>query len=262
MCASQFLVATRPPSHTLRHTTRGRHGQGASLEQLRRLVHRYGECRQGPVRFRPRTWRSWLEPHGTGHVLNVGTECANGPSGDRLISRDDLAVLREHADDDSDGLRDLFVAVMVWGSGTTNGRGPRYTNAALSDARMLAVLQTTRALVRAGDLSGAYNQFVLDGVRRSFFTKWFAAVDDRDSECDRALILDGRVFRSLNALGWSSWEAAGTRHWPTRYATYVSAMHGWAKSIGVAADWLEWLLFYLNGRIDEPELGNHGVIDR
>jgi hypothetical protein len=162
-----------------------------------------------------------------------------------------LADLRDRVGDDPDGLRDLFVAVMIWGSGTTNGRGPRYTEAALSDARMPAVLRSTCQAIRDSDLSRAYRQFVLNGVRRSFFTKWFAAVDDRDATCERALILDDRVFRSLNALGWSSWKAAGTRHWPTRYATYVSSMHGWALSLGVTADWLEWLLFHLNGRVDE-----------
>ncbi|MGW8695692.1 8-oxoguanine DNA glycosylase OGG fold protein [Streptomyces eurythermus] len=49
-------------------------------------------------------------------------------------------------------------------------------------------------------------------------------MDDREAPSERALILDGRVFRSLNALGWTSWKAAGTRHWPTRYATYVGTM--------------------------------------
>jgi len=140
---------------------------------------------------------------------------------------------------------------MIWGSGTTNGRGPRYAEAALSDTRMPVVLRTTLQAVRSGDLSGAYGQFALNGVRRSFFTKWFAAVDDRDARCDRALILDARVFHPLNALGWTSWQAAGTRRWPPRYATYVRSMHGWASSLNVPADWLEWLLFHLNGHVDE-----------
>lgn len=206
------------------------------MEQLHKLVDRYGDCEQKPVRFRPGTWRSRLEPHDAAHVLDIGVECANGPSADRLIGRVDLTHLRDRVGDDPDTLRDLFVAVMIWGSGTTNGRGPRYTEVALSDVRMPTVLRATREAVRDGDLSGAYRQFVLNGVGRSFFTKWFAAVDDRDATCDRALILDDRVFRSLNALGWSSWKAAGTRHWPTRYATYVSSMHRWASSLGVTAD--------------------------
>ncbi|WP_406166309.1 hypothetical protein [Streptomyces sp. NBC_00996] len=229
------------------------------MEQLQRLVVRYRDCEQTPVRFRPGTWRSRLDPHGAAHVLDIGVEYANGSSGDRLISRGDLVDLRDRVGDDPDSLRDLFVAVMIWGSGTTNGRGPRYTEAALSDARMPAVLQTTREAVRQGDLREAYRRFVLSGVGRSFFTKWFAAVDERDGMCGRALILDDRVFRSLNALGWSSWKAAGTRHWPTRYATYVSFVHGWASSLGVTADRLEWLLFHLNGRVDEPELGKLGL---
>ncbi|WP_325063630.1 8-oxoguanine DNA glycosylase OGG fold protein [Streptomyces marianii] len=196
-------------------------------------------------------WHPRLASYGAAHVLDIGVECPGAPAGDRLIERSDLARLRDLAGDDDDGLRDLFVAVMVWGSGTTNGRGPRYTEAALSDPRLSRVLGATRDAIRSGDLSGAYRQFVLKGVGRSFFTKWFAAVDDREATCERALILDDRVFRSLNALGWSSWKAAGTRHWPTRYVTYVSAMHDWASSLGVTPDWLEWLLFHRNGRVDE-----------
>ncbi|TMU93898.1 hypothetical protein [Streptomyces sp. DASNCL29] len=222
------------------------------MEKLQKLVDRHRDCRQGPVRFRPSTWRPRLERYGAAHVLDVGVECASGRSGDRLISRGDLADLRDRVGDDPDGLRDLFVAVMIWGSGTTNGRGPRYTEAALADPRLRTVLRTTRQAVRSGDLSGAHRQFVLNGVGQSFFTKWFAAIDDRDTECDRALILDTRVFHSLNALEWFSWRAAGTRHWPTRYATYVGTMHEWASSVGVLADRLEWLFFHLNGHLDGP----------
>ncbi|WP_407552234.1 hypothetical protein QOM21_21095 [Streptomyces sp. Pv4-95] len=217
-------------------------------DRLRSLVDTHAGRSQAPVRFRPETWRPWLEPHGAGGVLDAGKECRSDPS-DRLISRDDLTAIRARAGDDPDGLRDLFAAVMIWGSGTTNGRGPRHTHAALSDVRLRTVLRTTRESVRQGDVSAAYSQFVLNGVRRSFFTKWFAAVDDRGPGSDRALILDNRVLRSLNALGWSSHEAAGTRRWPTRYATYVSTMHGWAGALGVTADRLEWLLFDLNGQV-------------
>ncbi|MFG2775093.1 hypothetical protein [Streptomyces sp. NPDC048350] len=225
-----------------------------------RWGHAWNSCRsllsataggQEPVRFRPATWRSRLEPHGAAHVLGIGVSSSGGADGDRLVSRGDLVHLRECVGDDPDGLRDLFVAVMIWGSGTANGRGPRYTQAALADPRVLTVLGVTRDAVREGDLGGAYRKFVLRGVGRSFFTKWFAVVDDRAGASDRALILDARVFRSLNALGWVSWEAAGTREWSVRYAVYVKSMHGCASSMGVTADWLEWLLFHLNGRVGE-----------
>ncbi len=137
---------------------------------------------------------------------------------------------------------------MIWGSGTSNGRGPRYTEAALGDPHLTDVLSRTADLVWNGDLASAYRQFRVAGVGRSFFTKWFAAVDDESTD-ERALILDSRVFRTLNALGWVSYEAAGTRHWPTRYVTYVRAMHSWAAELDVEPSWLEWLMFDLSGDI-------------
>ncbi|MFJ9640076.1 hypothetical protein [Streptomyces sp. NPDC101178] len=224
------------------------------MDQLRRLVGANAQRNQAAVRYRPSTWRPWLEPHGAGHVLGIGKEATNGRHGDRELDRHDVTALRSRAGDDPAGLRDLFVAVMIWGSGTTNGRGPRYTSAALADTRLEGVLRDTRASVRNGDLEAAYTRFAVNGVGRSFLTKWFAAVDDRAPDAHRALILDVRVFRSLNALGWSSREAAGVSHWPTRYAVYVNTMHTWARELGVTADWLEWLLFDRNGRVSAEPL--------
>ncbi|MFH8389920.1 hypothetical protein [Streptomyces sp. NPDC018036] len=224
--------------------------QGSIVERVRPLVEMHRGRRQAPVRFRPATWRPWLEPHRAANVLELGVLDATSTSGERLISRDDLAVARQALGDDPEGLRDLFVAVMIWGAGMTNGRAPRYTSAALGDARLPHVLAATRSAVCIGDLSRAYTEFTLRGVRRPFFTKWFAAVDDRDVECERALILDHRVFRSLNALGWSSKEAANSRRWSARYAAYIGAMHEWAGSLGVTAAWLEWLMFDLNGQVE------------
>jgi hypothetical protein len=187
-----------------------------------------------------------LEPHKAAHVLGRGT---TGLAADeRLISREDLACLRDEAGTDSDGLRELFTAVMIWGSGTTNGRGPRYTAAALADKRLPMVLFGTRSLVRVGDLTGAYRRFRVDGVGRSFFTKWFAAVDN-GSGAERALILDDRVLRTLNALGWVSWRALGTTSRASRYAAYVRVMHLWAEALDVDPAWLEWLMFALNGKV-------------
>ncbi|MEV7877712.1 hypothetical protein [Streptomyces microflavus] len=163
-----------------------------------------------------------------------------------IVVQDPVAVADEGADVQGDVARPVHaqhVVVVVI----------RHTSAALSDARLEDVLRTTRASVRSGDLKSAYARFALNGVGRSFFTKWFAAVDDRGPDADRALILDVRVFRSLNALGWSSREAAGVGHWPTGYAVYVSTMHGLARELGVTAEWLEWLLFDRNGRVHDGD---------
>ncbi|RKN51954.1 hypothetical protein D7231_35525, partial [Streptomyces klenkii] len=110
--------------------------------------------------------------------------------------------------------------------------------------RLIPVLRTTRAAVLAGDLSRAYSLFAVRGVGFPFFTKWFAAISDQ------ALILDSRVLATLNALAWTTHEAAATRHWPTRYATYVTTMHTWSEALDVPPPWLEWLLFGLNGHPD------------
>ncbi|MCG7210746.1 hypothetical protein [Streptomyces arenae] len=219
-------------------------------ERLCPLVDEHRERRQEPVRFRPEIWRARLEPHGVAGVLEIGR--AGSTTGERLISREDLARLRDEVGADPDGLRGLFAAVMIWGSGTTNGRGPRYTKAALEDRQLLSALVGTRAKVCAGDLEGAYRGFRVNGVGRSFFTKWFAVVDD-GSAAERALILDDRVFRTLNALGWVSWRAAGTRNRAARYVAYVRDMHSWAKELDVAPAWLEWLMFDLSGNVPSQE---------
>jgi hypothetical protein len=215
-------------------------------QRLRPLVEANRHRQQDSVRFGPGTWRPWLEPHGVSDVLRQGA--AGSTSKERLIGRQDLALLRDEAGGDPAGLRRLFVAVMIWGSGTTNGRGPRYTAAALSDQRLAGVLSRTAALVRSGDLAPAYTEFRIRGIGRPFFTKWFAAVDDGSAR-ERALILDSRVLQTLNALGWVSYKAAGTKNWPVRYVTYVRAMHSWAEVLDMEPSWLEWFMFDLKGRV-------------
>ncbi|WP_322974711.1 8-oxoguanine DNA glycosylase OGG fold protein [Actinacidiphila epipremni] len=62
-----------------------------------------------------------MEPHDAAHVLDAGTASTTGREGDRDISRHDVSDLSRRTSDSPDDLRDLFVAVMIWGSGTTNG---------------------------------------------------------------------------------------------------------------------------------------------
>lgn len=83
--------------------------------------------------------------------------------------------------------------------------------AALSDARGTSA-QTSRA--------------TLPDLKTAFFAEWSAAVDGRGPDTDRALILDARVFRSPNALGWSSREAAGVSHRPTRMSLFLRWLEG------------------------------------
>lgn len=196
--------------------------------------------------FRPATWRRWV-----GHspvARSVLEQFAPSETSDGgVVDRDDLVRL-SHACDagDEDRLVRLFVATMLWGSGTSNGRSPRYTAEALDDSRLVPSLAATRELVLTGDPGQAYVTFRSRGIGPAFYTKWFwAAGLDRDLS-PTPLILDARVWASLGALGWDSRESAGSRRWKDRYPAYLAAMERWAGSElpGVRnAEHLEQMLF-------------------
>src|SRR6266480_3557473 len=98
--------------------------------------------KQEPVAFRPAVWRRWVghDPVADDLLRELSTE------GRDQIDRDDLRRMAQIGDAQypSTYLR-LFIAVMVWGSGTTNGRAPRYTDMALR-SRPGPVLEETAAL--------------------------------------------------------------------------------------------------------------------
>ncbi|CAN5639565.1 hypothetical protein BH24ACT5_BH24ACT5_18840 [soil metagenome] len=134
---------------------------------------------QAPVRLNPSTWIAYPE---TARVVR-------GVLPDR-VSRDDLRRMAGDVawSNPSDvALESLFVHTMAWGSGTTNGRGPRYTNLALSTG---AVPEVMAALGRHLSPDGAADvqrsriaaahalHRRLPGVGPAFFTKllWVVAL--------------------------------------------------------------------------------------
>lgn len=186
------------------------------------------EARPDVVRahkFRPDTWRRWIDTIPVGSIV-IDVHEASGCQ----VSRADLAALSAAADDsDPDSLLVLFVATMIWGSGTSNGRGPRNTAAALGDERLVPSLRESRRMILEGDPGGAYASF-RSRVGPAFFTKWFwAAGLDRDLH-PTALILDSRVWASLRALQWNSREAAGINRWAKRYVAYLKARGRWTAA--------------------------------
>lgn len=138
----------------------------------------------------------------------------------------------------------LWVAVMMWGSGTLNGRGPWRTAEGLAHPDLGTLLVESHRCVRNGDLSGAYAIAQnIPGSGEATFTKWLwaagLAFDNRERG---ALILDDRVRSGLAALDLKP------RRTGDGYAGYVSAMHAAAeclRSTGfehITAECLEWLL--------------------
>lgn len=206
--------------------------------------------RERTVVFRPATWRPRFE--GNSAALSVLRDLSPDEVANRgQVRRADIAQLSRAVDaTDPDSVIRLFVATMMWGSGTTNGRGPRYTAAALDDPRLIPSLVDTRQLVLDGEPGEAYVRFRSRGVGPAFFTKWFWASGIGHSLAP-PLILDARVWASLGALGWDSRQAAGSTKWSDRYAAYLDCMERWASSslpgIETAED-LEQVLFRWAGR--------------
>ena len=219
------------------------------VEQLRCVLGRWG----GPpspartVAYRPATWRPWCISHtAASAIVDQFAGAETDPTGQ--ITRADLVALSSTIGDadDTDGHVRLFVATMLWGSGTSNGRGPRFTGSALDDGHLVPSLIETRSLILDGDPARAYAAFRSRGVGPAFFTKWlWAAGLDRDLEVT-PLILDARVWASLRALGWDSREAAGSKRWAQRYLAYLRAMARWSDELSPAVttpEQLEQVLF-------------------
>lgn len=201
--------------------------------------------------FRPETWRRWIGTFPAASTVIEKHATADAAAGGRL-SRADLASLSSAVDEtDDESFRQLFVATMIWGSGTSNGRGPRYTAAALDDERLVSSLMASRRMIFDGDPARAYSSFLSRGVGPPFFTKWFwAAGLDRDLD-PAPLILDARVWAALGTLGWDSREAAGTNRWGKRYVVYLKAMGQWVAAglPGVdTVEQLEQVMFAWAGR--------------
>lgn len=196
-------------------------------------------------------WNRWLSGKDTRAEFNDPLAgWALGLVGDHpgQIDRAALGRLSKAAKKsrDEQSMVRLFVATMIWGSGTTNGRGPRNTAKALGDEGLVKCLGDTMDLCQRGELANAYQRFSVDRVGPSFFTKWFwtAALHGKG---DRPLILDDRVWATLNRLGWTGRAAAHRRR--DRYAAYVESMTEWVDALNaiegtaLTAEGLEYLMF-------------------
>lgn len=194
----------------------------------------------------PEVWRRQLSASWHPGALDVVTKHP------RSLSRAALADYARAALDDDlspETLVRTFTACQMWGSGRTNGRGPRHTRAALEAPEAIAVLQRVARCVVSGDVGPTYRR-QLPGWGASFVTKYtYALALALDDNRPRALILDARVWEGLAALGWSSAEAAHSRLWAHRYSAYVAELHRWAEGLQCRPDSIEWLLFDRRGYV-------------
>jgi len=164
-------------------------------------------------------------------------------------SRADLKALVSPAfrENDPQLIKELFVKTMMWGSGTTNGRGPRYTSKALKESELVAVLIKVRELLLSAQISDAYDLHRrIPGVGPSFHTKLLWVIgSDIENLIPRPLILDDVVWKGLKTAGWSSRKAAGTIRRGKRYEAYLKACEEWATVKKCTSEDIEYSLFEL-----------------
>jgi hypothetical protein len=168
---------------------------GTLCDQLAPHVQKIaGSADRQSVRYVPPTWQSWLKLAGVSPT--VADRVFSATSSD-TVSRPQIRILAQDASS-ADGRLALFVAVLVWGRGTANGRMRDAIVRSLTHADRDEVLEKTARLAQSGAAADAYNAWSLPGLQAAFFTKWlWAATSLKPHTC--CLVLDSRVWKSLGA---------------------------------------------------------------
>jgi hypothetical protein len=192
---------------------------------------------QGQVGINPEIWTNYEA------IAAVLPKPANS------YSRVDLMKLVPDAFSENDHqlISELFIKTMMWGSSTTNGRGPRYTSKALSDGKLVATLIKVREFLMKSDIPSAYDLHrQIPGVGPSFHTKLLWLIGSDIERLDpRPLILDELVWKGLGAVGWSSVRAAGTLRRGRRYLAYLGFCVQLASESGCTPEDIEYSLYLL-----------------
>ncbi len=171
------------------------------------------------------------------------------------ISRENVKALGAEAVRDTNSVRRFFIAVMMWGYGTT-AYGPYRVKRMLDNRSAEGILRDTLQRVLSGDIQAAYRDFALRGCGPSFMTKYLYFIGLSLNVRPLPLILDSRVAQSLKSMdgddsGWTEFIkcAVGKRGsinvlpYPDGYIRYIETMDQWAKELGCRADAIELFLF-------------------
>jgi hypothetical protein len=192
---------------------------------------------QDAVQINPIIWKQYE------HVSKVLPDPATSYSRNNL----EQLVTGAFRDNNPQLISELFVKTMMWGSGTTNGRGPRYTNKALSDGKLVGTLIKARELLMKSDIPAAFDLHrQIPGVGPSFHTKLLWVIgSDIENLNPRPLILDELVWKGLKLIGWSSIQAAGTLNRGRRYGAYLDQCSLLATQHSCSPEDIEYSLFLM-----------------
>jgi hypothetical protein len=182
--------------------------------------------------FNPATWNRYLPGTLGPTVLDLPQQLGG------LISRTDLLALATNGTGRTE-LRRLFVACLIWGTGTSNARLlPGFTRACGHRDLDRALTGTSRLIRkgRPGDAYELWEQYGVPGLDEPFFTKWLfaAGLAGVPDGYLKPLVLDTRVWKSLGALGWSSEQASGFKRRGSpaaAYCAYLAAADRWAHGL-------------------------------
>ena len=196
-------------------------------------------AKQKEVHIHPNIWKQY---EFISKVLPDPVTCYSRANLKELVS----AAFR---DNDPQLIYEIFVKTMMWGSGTTNGRGPRYTNKALSDGKLVGTLIKVREFLMKSDIPSAYDLHrQIPGVGPSFHTKLLWVIgSDIENLNPRPLILDELVWKGLKSIGWSSIQAAGSLNRGRRYCAYLNQCSRLAAEHSCTPEDVEYSL-YLMGK--------------
>lgn len=196
----------------------------AKRPKLRQASH------QGPVPINPTTWIAKDKYPHTRKVL---------PGPPASLTRDNLRreAERFHRDPTEELAKILFVKTMMWGSGTSNGRGPRYTNQALESGFVAKGMSDIRKCLRDSNVIAAY-QVKIPGVGESFHTKLLWVVGSAVRELTpKPLILDSRVRAGIQRLPVSDRNRlTRIRGAAKRYIEYLAFCREWVGEDGEPED--------------------------
>lgn len=187
-----------------------------------------GEVKEGELIYVPR--KAWKKYYPEESELLFSDEWF----ADRRVSIADLKKLAESGVSN----RVLFVAAMMWGRGPKNGRLMPKFEMVSTAVSFEETLKQTRDLITAGKPVEAYQVWIdsgIKGIGEPFLTKWFfvCGLDSKASGL-QPLVLDGRVWKSLKKIGWSSERQTGTKYRKNpaaAYGAYLEAMKQWASEL-------------------------------
>lgn len=235
----------------------------AQHEQALRVLAEYrdrirgGAERQAAVTFVPATWRRYVQEAASGgnaRAVIADFEAVLAVLDSNSVNRAQLRDFAQRCQPaDTSGLRQLFIATMIWGRGKKNGRMMPGLARAIHHPALPQLLYATSKAESSAAAYRSWKSGRLPGLEEAFFTKWLWAASMIETCEYQAFVLDSQVRKSLTnsinkgGLAWYCKTAAGTRRLDSRYQAYVDACVEWAASLDCSAADIEWALFEADG---------------